>query len=743
MSKEPIEQRIIGIDGPNGMKRNVGAINEAWCESRSWSNYQPPPSNQELQQGAKDYWISRAEAVEADLVWLLQQPCNKFWSQVLYDNLLQKFLEDCLQHYTRDYDRQSDAGAVLQVNENILHKLFLVYLRVCTYKESASDYFSPTYYANLIYDNFIVDIPKIIDMCSLFRTCNREIAGKMVENVFKVQPKYAEDLFSTGVTLGKAMENAGEQYQTLRMSMPSRANVDGLFDVIEFITDICSSTFSLVDIYPAASTSLQLSDLESKLATFYHSTIVGVAELFDTFTEKCLLADDDIEYCSSLIQLSRHRAIMAFRRIVDYTCITPIFQDKNNDHCGKDEAFERFLAIFTTILQERTFLLDYNSKFSVSDDFDFFTQTGIYIDPTRKMYILDALCAESRQESIFSSVAAGVSSAGEKEKQSVPVKQLNSVSPSTSPPLGATALSGPDDPTVRPSQDVEVDSMISSVRDLLPYLGEGFVHICLQHYQFKVDEVVNAILEGNLAPHLAEMDQSMPRKIEIEPTSHSAPAVEMPKGRGVYDNDEFDINTRDVVDLSRIHRGKRNKGDFKKLIDDKTDINSMRERFSKLGIVTDVETVGIDTSRDYEDEYDDTYDDLAVGQEEPDSRDDGVAGRNFVLPVALGGGKIGRVVPEEDDDEEEDEEEDTNRKNMNFVRNPEEVRQEKERRRQEKISRQGHKRTPAHQPVKDVVGKPKGQGQDKQVLINRARKNANKGKSQRAGADRKQAKGMF
>ena len=114
-----------------------------------------------------------------------------------------------------------------------------------------------------------------------------------------------------------------------------------------------------------------------------------------------------------------------------------------------------------------------------------------------------------------------------------------------------------------------------------------------------------------------------------------------------------------------------------------------------------------------------------------------------MLPVALGGGKIGRVVPEEDDDEEEDDEEDTNRKNMNFVRNPEEVRQEKERRRQEKISRQGHKRAPAHQPVKDVVGKPKGQGQDKQVLINRARKNANKGKSQRAGADRKQAKGMF
>ena len=149
------------------------------------------------------------------------------------------------------------------------------------------------------------------------------------------------------------------------------------------------------------------------------------------------------------------------------------------------------------------------------------------------------------------------------------------------------------------------------------------------------------------------------------------------------------------------------------------------------------------------DEYDDTYDDVAVGQEEPDSRDDG--GRQFVLPVALGGGKIPRVVQEkddEDDDDEEDEEEGVfGRKPMNFTRNPEEIRQENERRRQEKMSRNARKpaaqQQQQYQPARDVVGKPKGQGQDKQVLINRARKNANKGKGHRAGAERKQAKGMF
>ena len=77
---------------------------------------------------------------------------------------------------------------------------------------------------------------------------------------------------------------------------------------------------------------------------------------------------------------------------------------------------------------------------------------------------------------------------------------------------------------------------------------------------------------------------------------------------------------------------------------------------------------------------------------------------------------------------------------MDFARNPEEIRQEAERRRLSKISKSSKSN---NHPVRDVVGKAKGQGQDKQVLINRSRKNANKNKNHRAMADRKQSEGMF
>merc|ERR1719330_2135295 len=172
----------------------------------------------------------------------------------------------------------------------------------------------------------------------------------------------------------------------------------------------------------------------------------------------------------------------------------------------------------------------------------------------------------------------------------------------------------------------------------------------------------------------------------------------------------------------------------------------MKEIFDRLGIVEDIEVIEVKNKSDrepqpgnefdYDDEYDDTYDDVPLGAQEPDAKDD--LGRGFVLPVALGGGKISQNTNNQAD-EDEDEEEKSNNK-MNFARNPEEVREEMARKRQEKIARRGGGGGGQN---RDVVGKARGQGQDKQVLINRARKNANKGKGQRAGADRKAAKGMF
>lgn len=71
--------------------------------------------------------------------------------------------------------------------------------------------------------------------------------------------------------------------------------------------------------------------------------------------------------------------------------------------------------------------------------------------------------------------------------------------------MGAAAALGPT------RSAVELDSLISQVKDLLPDLGEGFILACLEHYSYDSEQVINNILEDRLAPELSQLDRSLER----------------------------------------------------------------------------------------------------------------------------------------------------------------------------------------------------------------------------------------
>lgn len=46
-------------------------------------------------------------------------------------------------------------------------------------------------YADLIYNNYLFDIPKILDLCVLYK--KNPVLDKIVENLFNTQKNYFED----------------------------------------------------------------------------------------------------------------------------------------------------------------------------------------------------------------------------------------------------------------------------------------------------------------------------------------------------------------------------------------------------------------------------------------------------------------------------------------------------------------------------------------------------------------------
>ena len=143
--------------------------------------------------------------------------------------------------------------------------------------------------------------------------------------------------------------------------------------------------------------------------------------MLDKFVEAEVLTAPEALLYSRNIQLARHRAVLAFRTILEVNCLAPIINSDSS--CDRVELLEDFFSIFTTILQERTFLLDYNARYPIRDDFEIFEQSGILVDPTRKHYILDALC-ESVQGSVFSIVQKG-------EKEKKPSPEIPTLEPSS------------------------------------------------------------------------------------------------------------------------------------------------------------------------------------------------------------------------------------------------------------------------------------------------------------------------
>ena len=116
-------------------------------------------------------------------------------------------------------------------------------------------------------------------------------------------------------------------------------------------------------------------------------------------------------------------------------------------------------------------------------------------------------------------------------------------------------------------QEVELMSLISGVRDILPDFGEGFIEACLEKFAFSQELTLNALLTGDLPQEVKSLDQSMTReerrKQQVAAAAAAAgkrvPAV-LASRSNVYDGDEFDIHRNDSIDLSRVHVGKRESG---------------------------------------------------------------------------------------------------------------------------------------------------------------------------------------
>jgi len=356
---------------------------------------------------------------------------------------------------------------------------------------------------------------------------------------------------------------------------PSDMPLLELKDIVLYLCDTCTTLWAFLDIFPLACQTFQKHDFCYRLASFYE---IAIPELESAMKKRRL---EDSKLLGDLWQRlshSRKKLLEIFHILINQICLLPVLESS----CDNIQGFiEEFLQIFSSLLQEKRFLRDYDTLFPVADDVSLLQQASAGLDETRTAYILQAV--ESAWEGVDRRKATDAKDPPVAEDPNGVIVLAEPVGGSSSHPenseeeecMGAAAALGP------PMCGVELDSLISQVKDLLPDLGEGFILACLEHYTYNPEQVINNILEERLAPALSQLDRSLDRQVKPDPTPL------LTSRHNVFQNDEFDVFSRDSVDLSRVHKGRRKEENTRSLLNDKRDVVAQRQRYEQYSVVVE------------------------------------------------------------------------------------------------------------------------------------------------------------
>ncbi|XP_076125813.1 activating signal cointegrator 1 complex subunit 2 [Alosa pseudoharengus] len=752
-AKVPLdEQHVTDIVGPMGRERTLPALHPDRKEERCFLLYKPPPEKNSSAQ--TEEFLEQAQFISEDLDWLLSLPHDKFWCQVVFDESVQRCLDSYLSYAPRSLDvtLSLSSPAVADMQRCIHRSVFMVFLRMATHKESKENFITPEVFGEIIYNNFLFDIPKILDLCVLFGKGNAQLLHKMIDNIFTQQPSYYGDLNETVPSiiqvLDTVLEKCGLQSEGASASEPLKLNSHGrttamtmsqedLVDLMVYMCDTCTTLHSFLDIFPAACQTFHSHGFLSRLTSFYE---MAVPELEKAVRKRNFDRSVQEDLWSRLCH-SRKKLVEIAHLLIQHTCLQPILEGTENTL----SYVEDLLQNFTNFIQEKRFLADYDEQFPLEDDISLLQQVSPHLDETRTSYLLQAV--ESAWDSVGKKrgrprmPAAGAGSDWDGRGAAAAGLQ------------GATAAAAAvedfpqkgDNGAVCTVSAGELESLLTHIRELLPDLGEGFILACLEEYGYNTELVINNILEDRLAPALDKLDRAMPRPVKEE-----LPEV-LDSRSNVFDDDDFDVFHRDQVDLSRIWKGKKKGESLQALLDDKQHIAEQKARYLAYETVVDEVLVGPGEPGatgsgflldDYDDEYDDTYDNSQVGANDLDDDDDLLNRRPFTTPLVLQMHKKAQGREEEEEDENVENKDDGVKRDL-FVQDPAVLRERAEARRAAMQHRRGYRPPPPRQ----VEGKPKGQGQTQETVLDRRRKEANKSRganhNRRNMADRKRNKGMI
>eukprot|EP00258_Populus_trichocarpa_P025473 XP_024441492.1 activating signal cointegrator 1 complex subunit 2 isoform X4 [Populus trichocarpa] len=528
------------------------------------------------------------DLLSRELSRLLKLKPKEFWKEVASDVSLHDFLDSFLKFRSRWYDfpHRGVKGIVAGVivgELDLCRRVFMVLYRISSNRApgvEAAESLNSKDHAVLLQEKKLLDLPKLLDICSIYGHENEELTGLLV-------------LLSAG---------SHEDHRSSPL-------LTDYLEVMDFINDAIVSMDAFVTAYESAAVFFSC---PVEMSHGNEEMLITLARLHDTLIPALqrgfrviLTGGDDrmiLNVAVSLKMLSMRLSKFGWK-LLD-TCylsdrvfedhlpiphVTKMFPAKVEDPVIRtDILIQTFREINGVLLAAQ----ENQSKVSFLQNLD------------RNHHVMSRLQSLQNAGWIF-----------------MDDEQLQYLSGIMASNLKGTIKDSPAFPTATASNKVQMgedvaimESKISQIKDLFPDYGKGFLAACLEAYNHNPEEVIQRILEGTLHEDLRCLDTSS----ETMPLPKAASTVgKKDKGKGKLVESTLP-STTSLHSVNPVVPVEQRQVEGPSVSSSSTTGRFVRKPNDIPGHYTTDTRDHKDTARmaalisqyEYEDEYDDSFDDL-------------------------------------------------------------------------------------------------------------------------------------
>eukprot|EP00118_Oscarella_pearsei_P026141 m.309480 g.309480 ORF g.309480 m.309480 type:complete len:663 (+) comp46619_c0_seq1:33-2021(+) len=521
----PLDQRHEIRQNPTtGLMEDMPDLHPIFTKTVNFLPYTPHPSDL-TDLAALGEWTELLDIIDEDLEWLLTQNHTQFWCQLIFDESLKAFLNSYLQHAPRPFSRQSLPPAAEQVHQRIHRRVFFIFVRLSTSKESNEDFLSDDAFAQIVYEHFLLDVPKMMDLCLLYEGgTNNQLIAKMLANVFSKQKLYFDDLDCACQGIVNAFGKLRERVESCGENLMTSEEAS---DILYYLRDIGQTLVSFAKLCTAAPQAFLRHSIPNEAVSLFEAVVPSM--------EQQLILSTSANFSHQLL-LSKAVLLALVHSLIQEVYLKPLSSENHKP----TQVAGKLSELISFMLASPTFLKNYNRIFSVEEDWRQIEVYSHLMDAEQVLYVQETLktltCEEMK--TAFDDVKEGAS------KQTL---------------------------------EIEHDRKVAQVREMLPHLDQDFIKNRLVESSWDVEKTVSSIFESQ---------NPTKKTLKPEPTQKEVSSAERERGgvlgtrKNVFDDDDMDAFSGSSLDYSRIRFKERERAvSSKKLLNDKSYVREMRDRF--------------------------------------------------------------------------------------------------------------------------------------------------------------------